>query len=473
MINADTTNFVKFNYNEQNHKIELHYLVDQYPVIHYLELNKVNNIEYHSNLNPYIFLCGMAIYPFIFSKYNPKKILISAGYLNKDQLKYWHKWYLKGLGEFFYLNKLPHKINLESVANSPIIKSENLKLRNKALLLNGGGKDSCVSAEILKKSNIEFEWLMIGYSKSQEGVLEVSPCTIKNIIISYQKFMVPNNYKTYQGHKPFTLYTSSIAILIAALKRFKYVFLSNEKSANFGNLKVNDIEINHQWTKSLEFEKMYSKYLLNYVNPNLSYSSILKPLYELQIAKIFSLYPKYHDVFISCNRNGTKSWCNKCSKCAFIFLALSPFLQKKNVTDIFNEDLLNKPENIILFKQLIGEKDSKPFECVGTIDENRLAMNLLIKKKEPKSIVLKEIERNFRYDKNQHDINSFMMQYSEDNNIPKELKHKLRYNTLKLLGNEQKSLIVEGFKCQNNTYIYLLALLLIIIVLVKIYLSKH
>ena len=55
---------------------------------------------------------------FIFSKYNPEKILVSAGNLNKDQLKYWKKWYLKGLGEYFYLNNLPHKINLEVVPNS-------------------------------------------------------------------------------------------------------------------------------------------------------------------------------------------------------------------------------------------------------------------------------------------------------------------------------------------------------------------
>ena len=122
----------------------------------------------------------------------------------------------------------------------------------------------------------------------------VNNCGYKNIVISYQKIYVPNKYKIYNGHKPFTLYTSSIAILVSALKRFRYIFLSNEKSANFGNLKINNIEINHQWTKSLQFEKMYSNYLKYYVNPNLKYCSILKPLYELQICKIFSKFTKYH-----------------------------------------------------------------------------------------------------------------------------------------------------------------------------------
>lgn len=474
MLNAQTTNFKSFKYNLDTKKIELHYLVDQYPVIHFLDLKQVDGIQYTDKLDSYIFLCGMAIYPFIFSKYNPNKIQVSAGNLNKDQLRYWKKWYLKGLGEYFYLNNLPHKINLEVFPNSKIIKADNLKLSNKVLLLNGGGKDSCVSAEILHKSNIEFEWMMIGYSNSQRGVLEVSPSKVKNIILSYQRFMVPENYKTFRGHKPFTLYTSSVAVLVSALKRIKYIFLSNEKSANFGNLNVGNIEINHQWTKSLEFERMYSKYLNMYVNPELSYSSILKPLYELQIAKIFSKFPKYHSSFVSCNRTGTKSWCCKCSKCAFIFLAMYPFIDRKSVIRIFNNDLLDNMDNKLLFQQLIGEKDSKPFECVGTIEENRIAMILSLRKKEEKSKLLKDFNNRFKIDKSPREINNFLIQYTEDNNIPYELKNKLRYNTLALLGYEQKSEIIEGFSKQENKDRFLyINFLLLIIVIALYYLKKN
>ena len=475
MINAQSTTFKSFKYNPDNKKVEFHYLVDQYPVFHFLELNKISGIQYTKNIDSYLFLCGMAIYPFIFSKYNPKKILVSAGNLNNQQLNYWKTWYLKGLGENFYLNKLPHIINLEILPNSPLIKNNNLKLNNKILLLNGGGKDSCVSAEILNQSKLEFEWLTIGYSNSQKGVLEASTSKVKNIVVSYQRFMVPPDYKTYSGHKPFTLYTSSVAILVSALKRYKYIFMSNEKSANFGNLKVGNIEINHQWTKSLIFERMYTKYLINYVNPELSYCSILKPLYELQIAKIFSKYPKYHHVFISCNRTGTKSWCNKCSKCAFIFLALYPFISRENVNKIFNNDLLDNKDNKVLFQQLIGEKDSKPFECVGTIEENRIAMNLAIQKRESKPVLLNEFKNTFKIDKNNREIQNFLIQYDEQNNIPHELKYKLRYNTLKLLGIENKSDIIEGFNqvdLSDDTYKCLMILLLTILVLL-FYLKKN
>ena len=122
MLNAETTTFKSFNYDPKSKKVELHYLVDQYPVIHFLEFTQISGIQYTENLDSYLFLCGMAVYPYIFSKYNPKKILVSAGHLNKQQLNYWKTWYLKGLGEFFYINKLPHVINLEVIPKSPLIK---------------------------------------------------------------------------------------------------------------------------------------------------------------------------------------------------------------------------------------------------------------------------------------------------------------------------------------------------------------
>mgnify|MGYP001431675193 CR=1 FL=1 len=184
---------------------------------------------------------------------------------------------------------------------------------------------------------------------------------------------------------------------------------------------------------------------------------------------------KYHHVFISCNRTGTKSWCNKCSKCAFIFLALYPFISRENVNKIFNNDLLDNQENKLLFQQLIGEKDTKPFECVGTIEENRIAMNLAINKKESKPVLLNEFKNTFKIDKNNREIQNFLIQYDEQNNIPYELKHKLRYNTLKLLGEENKSNIVEGFnkiEISEDTYKCLMILLLAILILL-LYLKKN
>ena len=151
-----------------------------------------------------------------------------------------------------------------------------------------------------------------------------------------------------------------------------------------------------------------------------------------------------------------------------------PFISRENVNKIFNNDLLDNQENKLLFQQLIGEKDTKPFECVGTIEENRIAMNLAINKKESKPVLLNEFKNTFKIDKNNREIQNFLIQYDEQNNIPYELKHKLRYNTLKLLGEENKSNIVEGFNkidISEDTYKCLMILLLAILVLL-LYLKK-
>ena len=102
-------------------------------------------------------------------------------------------------------------------------------------------------------------------------------------------------------------------------------------------------------------------------------------------------------------------------------------------------------------------------------------MNLAINKKESKPVLLNEFKNTFKIDKNNREIQNFLIQYDEQNNIPYELKHKLRYNTLKLLGEENKSNIVEGFNkidISEDTYKCLMILLLAILVLL-LYLKKN
>ena len=48
--------------------------------------------------------------------------------------------------------------------------------------------------------------------------------------------------------------------------------------------------------------------------------------------------------------------------------------------NIFGKDLLNDMELLDIFNKLIGLKDEKPFECVGTIDEVNASLHLITKK---------------------------------------------------------------------------------------------
>ena len=46
---------------------------------------------------------------------------------------------------------------------------------------------------------------------------------------------------------------------------------------------------------------------------------------------------------------------------------------------IFGKDLLNDENLRFYFEQLTGIENVKPFECVGTVDEVNIAVNMLIK----------------------------------------------------------------------------------------------
>jgi len=52
--------------------------------------------------------------------------------------------------------------------------------------------------------------------------------------------------------------------------------MSNELSANDGNFSWEGFEVNHQYSKSLEFEKDLQTYMNGYVTYQISYFSVLR-----------------------------------------------------------------------------------------------------------------------------------------------------------------------------------------------------
>jgi UDP-N-acetyl-alpha-D-muramoyl-L-alanyl-L-glutamate epimerase len=178
---------------------------------------------------------------------------------------------------------------------------------------------------------------------------------------------------------------------LAVVYDYSSIIVSNEKSANFGNLNYLGLEINHQWSKSIEFEKIFQNYIHNFITKDINYSSILRQFSELEIAKKFINHPQYFPVFSSCNRNFRidgvvqKRWCGECPKCAFNFIMFAANLPKKTVLEIFHKNLLDDPKLISLYRDLIGKGKMKPFDCVGTFEESQQALNIIIKNEEYKN----------------------------------------------------------------------------------------
>ncbi len=82
-----------------------------------------------------------------------KEIEIKCNYINEEQIKFLKKLYYNGLGEFLYVNNI--KIAEEDLFNITCLhdKVEIPKTSyegNGNLICVGGGKDSCVSLELLK-----------------------------------------------------------------------------------------------------------------------------------------------------------------------------------------------------------------------------------------------------------------------------------------------------------------------------------
>jgi hypothetical protein len=160
---------------------------------------------------------------------------------------------------------------------------------------------------------------------------------------------------------------------------------ANERSASAATLEYEGRQVNHQWSKGWAFEKLFAAWLHSHVASDLDYFSLLRPFSELAVTRAFAKSgAAYFDAFSSCNRNfrilGPKPadrWCGQCPKCHFVFLALAPFVPKPRLLQIFGRNLLDDETQAAGFDALIEFHDHKPFECVGEASEARAAFAVL------------------------------------------------------------------------------------------------
>lgn len=234
--------------------------------------------------------------------------------------------------------------------------------------------------------------------------------------------LIDLNKKGYlNGHTPFSAMLAFLSYLIAYLTGKKYVALSNEASANETNIEGENI--NHQYSKTFEFEQDFSNYSNKYLKANVEYFSMLRPLNELQIAMLFAKNEKYHKIFKSCNV-GSKylpwKWCCNCPKCLFVFIILSPFLYKNKLVEIFGEDLFEKETLLNTFIELCGYSGVKPFECVGTFNEVNYAITKTIENLGENKLpyLLKYYKENYKYEITK----DLTIEYNQSNNLPKEFE---------------------------------------------------
>ena len=309
----------------------------------------------------------------------PKRVVVKPFTMTESQKKFWKKLYYNGLGEFLYLNGIAvseaELMEIESSGSQAFAKVD-LPLGERILIPVGGGKDSVVTLECLRREMPVIPLIVNPRGATLNcvktaGFQEDAFIVIKRTLDST---MLKLNAEGYlNGHTPFSALLAFISVLLAFGSRSKYIALSNENSANEAT--VPGTNINHQYSKSIEFERDFRNYVAGNMNDKVQYFSFLRPLNELQIASLFAQCKAYHPVFRSCNVGSkTDSWCGHCPKCLFTWIILSPFLPKEKLIAIFGKDLLADESLRSILWELDGTAAVKPFECVGTVEEVRACL---------------------------------------------------------------------------------------------------
>ncbi len=292
--------------------------------------------------------------------------------------------YVRGLGEFAYTNRVELQSRVNFTVNS-IGDTEplDLDLPERALVAMGGGKDSLVSLETLRSAGIEIQPACVGDSELIARTVQVAGLPLVQIERELSPALAQMNAAgALNGHVPVTAINSAILLCASILYGYRWIVFSNESSAEEATLLDADGRpVNHQYSKSLEFELGFRNVIGGQVSTGIEYFSLLRPVKELAIAERFSHLHQYHAVFSSCNRNFHSDgpriagrWCGDCPKCRFTTLALAPFMEPDDLVSIMGQNLLDQPEQEEGFRALCRLGVEKPFECVGGVDESRSAM---------------------------------------------------------------------------------------------------
>ncbi|MFV0479516.1 MAG: hypothetical protein ACK5LZ_02970 [Anaerorhabdus sp.] len=363
------------------------------------------------------------------------QVIVHEAMLTEVQKAWWKKLYFHGLGEFFYTNSIDISQDemMEIISFGEVLKGESFELHLQGNLIPvGGGKDSFVTLELLKEMKEENCTFVINGVKSALRAVEAAGYRNQHIQVERKldsHLFELNKQGFLNGHTPFSAMVAFASVLAAVLWGKKYVCLSNESSANESTIK--DEAVNHQYSKSYEFEKDFKEYLNEFIFQEVHYFSLLRCLSELQIASIFSTLKSYLPVFKSCNV-GSKDgvWCGHCAKCLFVYVLLSAFLEDSELMEIFGENLLEKESLKITLMELCGAVENKPFECVGTREEVQVAMSMAISKRgEVLPLLYKQAQTwNILVDIN--DIEKYRQEFNEENLIPEQyisaIKEKVR-----------------------------------------------
>jgi UDP-N-acetyl-alpha-D-muramoyl-L-alanyl-L-glutamate epimerase len=293
----------------------------------------------------------------------------------------WRTIFTKAGAQWRYQHDLPDYFGPAFSARDESAAREPVRLEPgpvEALCFCGGGKDSLAAMKLFESAGVAYS--SHSYSHPAYGTTSFQFELIESLLdenAAERRHRIEIEADG-DGSGPCAETPISIfgALPIALQHGYSWLALGNERSADTPNLRWRETGefVNHQWGKSLEAELLIGRYIRDELVSNLQCFSALRPMHDPVIFHFLSGFPEAVRRTHSCNRK--KPWCHRCAKCAYVGLGFTAYLPIDVATDIVPLDLFDLPENQILFEQLLGLTEHRPFECVGESGETRLAFEI-------------------------------------------------------------------------------------------------
>lgn len=347
---------------------------------------KTDSNPYDKNLlDKALFLAFILIGTSYYKTFPSKKVILLQK-IDEFQANFFNHVYQEGLSQYAFENNLTRS-DLAHFEPTTSGQPNPIPCNHSGIInLQSGGKDSLLTSAILQEKKQPFSTLYISSSDNYPKILDQLNAPL---LLIKRKIDLETLKKSggKNGHVPITYIVQSIALIQAILSKKKIVLTSIGQEGNENHAYIDDLPVNHQWSKTWPAEQLFAEYVHKYISKDLEVGSILRPHTELFIAEQFvqKCWDKFGNSFSSCNvanyeqnqNNTSLKWCGKCAKCANSFLLFMPFLPKQELTKIFGKNLLQDKSLEDTFKGLLGiDNVMKPFECIGEIDELRLAYHL-------------------------------------------------------------------------------------------------
>ena len=300
------------------------------------------------------------------------------------ELDWWQAFWPGAMGEFFYRNQIDYTapgflaIRGPAGAGGPAVAGA--APAGPPLVLFSGGKDSLALARMVAAGAgaAPVDFFLYNPGDRLRGL--AGSLTPGGRLVEVRRAILPellalNAADHPNGHTPFSAYLAFAAMLTGYLRGSGPVMAGNSRSDDEPNVRSYlGRPVNHQWTKSYEFEAAVRSYRDRWLPGAPGYSSPLRPLYELQIIASLAGDVDAYLRTVSCNQARAGGWCLSCAKCAWVFLATAALFGHDLAIRKTGGDMFADPALSVVYQEMAGLTGVKPFECTGSEDEVRAAI---------------------------------------------------------------------------------------------------